>query len=195
MPLPFSRDQFFAVFAAYNGESYADIPTVERTVGFIPRETMASGADEVAASWLGVPILASDRQVFQDAKQIVVPPTKNFLTVDIKPGSSTNKVNLASRGLLPVAVLSTAGFDATLFTPEMAHLSDAASGEGCTGAMAVRWSLADVNNDGSLDLVFFFRVQDLGFTTSTTAATFMAHGTYDGMELHIMGTDTVLIKP
>jgi L-ribulose-5-phosphate 3-epimerase len=27
------------VFAAYNGEDYADIPTVERTVGFIPRET------------------------------------------------------------------------------------------------------------------------------------------------------------
>lgn len=27
------------VFAAYNGESYADIPTVQRTVGFIPRET------------------------------------------------------------------------------------------------------------------------------------------------------------
>jgi sugar phosphate isomerase/epimerase len=26
------------VFAAYNGESYADIPTVARTVGFIPRE-------------------------------------------------------------------------------------------------------------------------------------------------------------
>ncbi len=27
------------VFCAYNGESYADIPTVQRTVGFIPRET------------------------------------------------------------------------------------------------------------------------------------------------------------
>jgi len=27
------------VVAAYNGESYADIPTVERTVGFIPRDT------------------------------------------------------------------------------------------------------------------------------------------------------------
>lgn len=37
-------DQDFAlvtVFAAYNGEDYADIPTVERTVGFIPRETRA----------------------------------------------------------------------------------------------------------------------------------------------------------
>jgi len=27
------------VFAAYRGESYADIPTVERTVGFVPRAT------------------------------------------------------------------------------------------------------------------------------------------------------------
>jgi len=27
------------VFAAYRGEDYADIPTVQRTVGFIPRET------------------------------------------------------------------------------------------------------------------------------------------------------------
>ena len=30
------------VFAAYAGESYADIPTVQRTVGFIPRETRAA---------------------------------------------------------------------------------------------------------------------------------------------------------
>ncbi len=29
------------VFAGYNGESYADIPTVERTVGWIPPETRA----------------------------------------------------------------------------------------------------------------------------------------------------------
>lgn len=29
------------VFAAYNGESYADIPTVEKTVGFIPPATRA----------------------------------------------------------------------------------------------------------------------------------------------------------
>jgi sugar phosphate isomerase/epimerase len=29
------------VFAAYDGESYADVPTVQRTVGFIPRATRA----------------------------------------------------------------------------------------------------------------------------------------------------------
>lgn len=31
----------FTVFAAYNGEDYADIPTVQRTVGFIPAATRA----------------------------------------------------------------------------------------------------------------------------------------------------------
>jgi len=36
-----AEDRFtlISVIAAYNGESYADIPTVERTVGFIPRAT------------------------------------------------------------------------------------------------------------------------------------------------------------
>ena len=44
------------VFCAYNGESYADIPTVERTVGFIPpagssrRMTSGSCAMIVASS-------------------------------------------------------------------------------------------------------------------------------------------------
>lgn len=33
--------QLATVFAAYDGEDYADIPTVERTVGFVPRETRA----------------------------------------------------------------------------------------------------------------------------------------------------------
>jgi hypothetical protein len=32
--------------------------------------------------------LVDDRQIFNDTKQIVVPPTKNFLTVDVKPDHS-----------------------------------------------------------------------------------------------------------
>ncbi len=38
-----AREDFtlVTVFAAYNGENYADIPTVERTVGFIPPATRA----------------------------------------------------------------------------------------------------------------------------------------------------------
>ncbi|MBV8820640.1 MAG: sugar phosphate isomerase/epimerase [Acidobacteriaceae bacterium] len=52
-----------AVFAAFEGESYADIPTVQRTVGFIPPETrqireVRSLEVIDAASAMGVPIFA-----------------------------------------------------------------------------------------------------------------------------------------
>lgn len=121
------------------------------------------------------------------------PPTP--VVIDVKPGSDTNKINLSSNGLLPVAVLSTSDFDATLFMPEMAHLSDAAVPMGCAGAAAVRWAYTDVNGDGLIDLVFFFRIQDIDLTMSTTAVMLMAHGTYNGATIHIEGTDSVLVKP
>ena len=36
-----------AVFGGFDGESYADIPTVERTVGLVPPETRAERLDEM----------------------------------------------------------------------------------------------------------------------------------------------------
>ncbi len=52
-----------AAFAAFEGESYADGPTVQRTVGFIPRETRTAREKRSlqvvdAASTMGVPIFA-----------------------------------------------------------------------------------------------------------------------------------------
>src|SRR3569623_837700 len=52
------------VFAAYNGESYADIPTVQRTVGFIPpatrteREQRTLGVSDFAST-IGAPGIAT----------------------------------------------------------------------------------------------------------------------------------------
>lgn len=116
------------------------------------------------------------------------------VVIDIRPGDARNKVNLSSQGLLPAAVLTTDTFDASLFEPEMAHLSDAATAEGCAGADAVRWRYEDVNGDGRLDLLFFFRIQELNFTTATTEAMLMAHGMYEGSMIHLMGTDAVTAK-
>ncbi len=117
------------------------------------------------------------------------------VTVDIKPGSDPAAINLNSSGVVPVAVLTTASFDASRFTPEMAHLTDANVGltMPCTGAMAIRWALEDVNGDGKPDLVFFFNTQDLNLTANSTAAMLMAHGSYGSAPLHIMGTDAVVI--
>jgi hypothetical protein len=124
-------------------------------------------------------------------------PEHTPVTIDIKPGEASNKINLSARGLLPVAVLTTQDFDASQFTPEMAHLSDAniAMTMGCVGADAVRWNYADVNGDGRLDLVFFFRIQELNLTSGSTAATLMAHGSYGSTSIHILGTDSVQVKP
>ncbi len=124
-------------------------------------------------------------------------PEHTSVSIDIKPGSYPNIIRLSSRGMVRVAVPTTQDFDASQFTPEMAHLSDAsiAMMEGCTGAIAQRWSLDDENGDGRLDLVFFFKTQDLNLTLSSTAATLMAHGNYGLTTLHIVGTDLVQVKP
>jgi len=124
-------------------------------------------------------------------------PSPTYVTIDIKPGNSQNRIKLSSNGVLAVAVLTTQDFDASQFTPEMAHLSDAtiAMTEGCTGAMAQRWSLDDENGDGMLDLVFFFKIQDLNLTLSSRAATLMAHGAYSSTAMHIVGTDSVQPVP
>ncbi len=123
-------------------------------------------------------------------------PEPTPVTVDVKPGDRSNTINLSARGLLPVAVLTTRDFDASQFKPEMAHLNDAniAMTAGCSGAEAVYWKYADVNYDRRLDIVFFFRIQDLNLTPSSTAATLMAHGTYGSTTIHIEGTDSVRVK-
>lgn len=58
------RFSVVTVFAAYSGESYADIPTVQRTVGFVPPDTRAEreartlAVSDFAAE-LGVPSIAT----------------------------------------------------------------------------------------------------------------------------------------
>src|SRR5512138_311897 len=119
------------------------------------------------------------------------PPT--MVSIDIKPGNAQNRVKLSSKGTLAVAVLGSDPFDASQFTPEMAHLNDVSTAEtaGCSGAAATRWTWEDENGDGRPDLVFFFNTQDTNLTPSSTAATLMAHGSYAGTDMHIEGTDAV----
>ncbi|HEX9388317.1 MAG TPA: hypothetical protein VF918_18470 [Anaerolineales bacterium] len=131
---------------------------------------------------------------FVRAEDMTCPPPTT-VTIDIKPDGYPNKINLSASGLLPVAVLTTQDFDASQFTPEMAHLSDASIAMNCEGAAAIRWKLEDVNGDRQLDLVFFFKIQDLDLTSNSTAATLMAHGSYNSTPTHIVGTDSVVIKP
>ncbi len=120
-------------------------------------------------------------------------PPHQPVTIDIKPGSDPAPINLNSTGVVPVAVLSTANFDASQFTPQMAHMMDASSPDMTCANTLLRYAYEDVNGDGRTDIVLFFNNQDLGLSSSSTAASLMAHGSYQGITLYITGTDSVTI--
>ena len=111
--------------------------------------------------------------------------------IDIKPFSYPNSINLKSKGLLSVAILSTEDFDATTVDPSTVELKDARNGDN-GAATPVRWAVEDVYGDGLPDLVLKFRKQELPFTSDTTLAALIAV-TYGGKT--IIGFDTVRITP
>lgn len=155
---------------------------------------MHTFTQKISIAFLVLPLLLLARPSAAQAEEMTC-PTPRAVVVDVKPADAVNQIKLSARGLLPVAVLSTQDFDASLFMPMMAHLHDASAPMDCSGAAAVRWSYSDANGDGLVDLVFFFRVQDLPLTPATTEVMLMAHGTYGGgEEIHIMGMDAVIVR-
>ena len=75
------------------------------------------------------------------------------ITIDIKPGSDENVINLKSKGVVPVAVLTTDDFDAGTLVPDYSILF--------AGASPVHTTLCDVDEDGDMDMLFHFRTQQL----------------------------------
>ena len=65
--------------------------------------------------------------------------------IDIKPGSSENTINLHSHGVVPVAILSDAGFDATDVDPGTVTLAGGPVRRRATVVMA---EVRDVDLDG-----------------------------------------------
>jgi hypothetical protein len=85
------------------------------------------------------------------------------VTVDIKPGDDNNRVNTRSRGVIPVAILSDADFDAT--TLDVSSLSFGPDG----ASTAHSGHIEDVDDDGDDDLMLHFRTQATGVSNNTEA--------------------------
>lgn len=106
-----------------------------------------------------------------------------IVMIDIKPGSCPNSINLKSKGVVPVAVLTTDDFDASTVDPVTVLFA---------GASPLRWTTEDVDGDGDMDLLFHFKTQELNLTETSTEAT-LTGTTLGGQP--IMGTDTANIVP
>jgi len=123
---------------------------------------------------------ACDSGAFELVQTITVP-------IDIKPGENPAAINSQSRGTIPIAILSSAAFDAvtqvdqTLLT--FGRTGNEKSLAFCSGPQ-------DVNGDGILDLICHFDTLMTGFQTGNTMG--VLHGkTIDGNA--ITGSDSVLI--
>jgi len=103
--------------------------------------------------------------------------------IDIKPGSDPNSINLKSKGVVPVAVLTTDDFDASNVDPETVVFA---------GASPMRWTMEDVDGDDDDDMLFHFKTQELNLTEDSTEATLTGEA-YIGQP--VKGTDTVNIVP
>jgi parallel beta-helix repeat protein len=117
---------------------------------------------------------------FTDTDTLVI---GQIVAIDIKPGSDPNSINLGSKGVVPVAVLTTDDFDASTVDPGKVEFA---------GASPVRWTMEDVDGDGDVDLLFHFKTQELQLDANSTEAT-LTGATTDGTPIE--GTDTVKIVP
>ncbi|GEM_PF-6658820 len=103
--------------------------------------------------------------------------------IDIKPGSDENPVNTKSQGVIPVAVLSTADFDAIDIDVSTVTFGPLGAPESHgTG------HIEDVNGDGLNDLVLHFKIQETGIAKGDTEAT-LTGATFDGTAIE--GSDII----
>lgn len=112
------------------------------------------------------------------------------VAIDIKPRSFPNTINLGSGGTVPVAIFSTASFDATTVDPATVALADA--GVKLRGKGTLMVAFEDVNADGLLDLVLHVETAALQLTDADTQAVLEGR-TFAGTR--IRGSDTVRIVP
>lgn len=114
--------------------------------------------------------------------------------IDIKPGSVSNPINCNSRreGVVPVAVLSTDTFDATTIDPGSLRFGspDIVGGGGGATLAHGDGHLTDVDDDGDLDFLGHFQVEDTGFEKADTEGLLVGQA---GNGEHVAGVDSVKV--
>lgn len=122
------------------------------------------------------------------------------VVIDITPTGSPNAIGLNKKGLLPVAILSTATFDATLANPATITLGNELAADTPVALQnkgTYHAKFEDVNQDGRMDLIVMFDVPTLKAngdiavgTTQLALRGFLSNGC-----TNFRGTDAVVIVP
>lgn len=103
------------------------------------------------------------------------------VAIDIKPSSFPNSINPKSKGVIPVAILTTDTFDATTVDPGSVRFGPAE-------ASAFRHKIKDVDRDGDRDLLLHFRTREMGIKCGDTSAS-LTGKTTSGQDIE--GSDSI----
>ena len=129
-------------------------------------------------SFIGVPTILLQITSIEFIESFIEVP------IDIKPGSDPASINPKSKGLIPVAVLTTNHFDATTVDPLSVKF-----GPGKAQEAHSRGHVEDANGDGKLDMVLHFNTQETGIQCGQTSAA-LTGVTEDGRKIH--GEDSIV---
>jgi len=127
---------------------------------------------------------------YDDAQAPVMPVIS--VSIDIKPGSDPNSINPGSKGVIPVAILTTETFDATTVDPDTVHFGPDGAPVDIRGGGKLKAAIKDVDHDGESDLIMHFRTQQTGIAPGDTEACLTGQ-TFDGQA--IVGCDSVRTVP
>lgn len=108
------------------------------------------------------------------------------VSIDIKPGDVPTVIETDRQGMIPVAILTTAQFNAESVEPVTVTI-----GPNGTEAAVFRAMLDDVNNDGKIDRLLLFKLQDLNVKCSDTVIRLKGKTT-DGRDIE--GSETVKVE-
>ena len=176
-------------FKLLKGDLYVNGGLAAADVGIGPKGTVktwgvSSPTTPINGSFMGNVVYFDDVLIEEWVKVIPV-------TVDIKPGVYPNVINLGSHGVVPVAVLSDAEFDATQIDPATVSVGGAPiamRGKQRSKAMAHG---EDVNGDGLVDLLIQIETQTL--TVPEDGYILVTGSLFDGTEFE--GGDDVVLVP
>ena len=139
------------------------VPAVSVFGGPVIGSVDGPGPDGTTATFTGIASLSTIVGLIPDAITV---------SIDIRPGSLTNPINIRSQGVVPVAILGSSTFDVKSLAPETLTFGPGAAGptHDLTSARTLADHIIDVNVDGYPDLVFHPKQTDSGIRQGDTEA-------------------------
>jgi len=119
-------------------------------------------------------------------------PTVTEVSLDISPQDSSNTINLGSKGVVAIAILTTDTFDGTSVDPSTVCFGDDdhPAERACYESHSMG-HIEDVNKDKRPDQVLHFDIQQTGIDTGDTTAC-LTGTTFDGDDVH--GCDSIVTR-